>query len=693
MTGLKSPFRMRGRGSRIWPAWAIMTLAAALLSLAIGARTRTYLFDGWQRLAPRAIAADNVRVVLIDSESLAAVGTWPWPRYYLARLAEEIASQDAKVIGFDVLFPESDPVRPDRFAKLYPELSAGAAGEIAALPSMDALFGQAVGRAPMVIARAGADSGVTDGDALIVDAAITGQLPRDIDQWPAAITAIPELEDSALGHGLVNGPPDADGIIRAVPMMMRVAGKPMPGIALEMARLGIGADAIRVSPSRIDVQDRHIPIDRRGRMLLRFGDFPNSHIVSAADVLSRHVPRDYFTGKIVLIGLAAEGTSDIVATPLAAENYGVVVQAQAIDSILSSRWLDRPGWSAPVEWIAAALMALLALATGLWRRVPRVAFGVAMIALPVVGWLAFDQLSLQLDAARPLMIGGGALVGVVVGLFADARRERERLRDVLVEERIAAAETEGELQAARAIQMSIVPDRATLAALDPRLDIDALLEPARSVGGDFFDVARLDDHRVAFLVGDVTGKGVPAALFMAMSKALTSSALYREAADVGRVMASVNDELMRSGNDAMSVTILMGMIDLRDGSVALSSAGHEDPYIVTGQAIVLHRLEGGPPLGITDFDYPVEAATLAPGDMLILVTDGITEAQDAAGALYGRDRIVTDLGSVGEDAAHTCEKIRDAVRTFEHGADPTDDLTLMALRYLGPSGQSPRPDG
>ena len=693
MTGLKSPFKMRGRSSRIWPAWAIMTLAATLISLAIGERTRSYVFDGWQRLQPRAITADNVRVVLIDSDSLAVVGTWPWPRYYLARLAEEIGSQDAKVIGYDVLFPESDPVRPDRFAKLYPELSPGAAREIAALPSMDALFGRAVGRAPMVIARAGADSGITDGDALIVDARISGQMPREIDQWPAALTAIPELEDSALGHGLVNGPPDADGIIRAVPMVMRVAGKPMPGLALEMARLSLGAEEIRVSPKTVEVQGHRIPVDRRGRMLLRFGAFPNSHIVSAADVLSRHVPRDYFAGKIVLIGLAAEGTSDIVATPLAAENYGVVVQAQAIDSILSSTWLERPNWAARVEWIAAALMALLALATGLWRRPPRVAFAIAIIVLPVASWLAFDRLSLLLDAARPLTVGGGALAGVVVGLFADARRERERLRDILVEERIAAAETEGELQAARAIQMSIVPARETLAALDPRLDIDALLEPARSVGGDFFDVARLDDHRVAFLVGDVTGKGVPAALFMAMSKALTSSALYREAADVGRVMASVNDELMRSGNDAMSVTILMGMIDLRDGSVALSSAGHEDPYIVTGSATALHRLEGGPPLGITDYAYPVEAATLAPGDMLILVTDGITEAQDAAGALYGRDRIITDLGAADRDAAQTCEKIRDAVRAFENGTDPTDDLTLMALRYLGASGQSlPRAD-
>ena len=684
MTGSKSLFSKRARNSRIWPAWAIMTVAAILLTLALGERTRAFEFDAWQRSKPRIVAADNVRVVLIDGDSLAAIGTWPWPRYYLARLTEEIASQGAKVIAFDIIFPESDPVRPDHFAKLYPELSAGAAGEVAALPSMDALFGQAVGHAPMVIARAGADSGVSDPALLTVDARISGKLPPQIDQWPAAITAIPELEDSALGHGLVNGQPDADGTIRAVPMVMRVAGKPMPGLALEMARLSLGVEDINVSPFAVRFQDRRIPIDARGRMLVRFGAFPDGHIVSAEDVLARTIPRDTFAGKIVLIGLAAEGTSDIVATPLLSENFGVVVQAQAIDAILTASWLDRPRWAAPAEWSVAAMMALLALATGLWRRTPRIAFALAMIALPVLSWLAFDRLALLLDAARPLTVGAGALAGVVVGLFADARRERERLRDVLVQERIAAAETEGELQAARDIQMSIVPARETLAALDPRLDIDALLEPARSVGGDFYDAAMLDPHRAAFLVGDVTGKGVPAALFMAMSKALTSSAMFRTAADAGSIMTSVNAELMRDGNDAMSVTVLIGIVDLRDGSVTLVSAGHEDPYIVRGGAVELHRLEGGPPLGICEYDYPVESVTLAPGDALILVSDGITEAQDSADALYGRSRVIVDLGAASERASRLCEQIRDSVRAFENGADPTDDLTVLALRYRGP---------
>ena len=469
MTDSKSSSSPVVRHSTVWSAWTVMVVLAVLVSLATGEQTRRWLFDGWQRLSPRAISAQHVRVVLIDGKSLEKVGPWPWTRYYLARLTEGIAGGGAKVIGFDILFPEPDRAKPELFAKLYPELSPAASSEVKALPSMDQVFGQVVGQSPVVIARAGASDGVRDGRALTIDAQISGTLPKYVDRWPAAIVAIPEIEDVALGHGLVNGQPDSDGTVRAVPLVMQVAGRAMPGFALELARLGLDAPGIRVSPRHVEIRGRRIPIDTRGRMYFRFGEFPNRNVVSAAEVLAGAVPRDYFRGKIVLIGLAAEGTSDIVSTPLAAENFGVVVQAQAVDSILGGGWVTRPPWAALVEWALAAMAALLALACARGRKIPRLALATALIGLPIASWLVFDLLSLLLDAARPLEIGGAALAGVVVGLFSNSRRERERLRRALVQEQISAAKTEGELHAAREIQMSMVPPRSTLRTADPRL--------------------------------------------------------------------------------------------------------------------------------------------------------------------------------------------------------------------------------
>ena len=695
MTDSKSPSRPDGRRSTVWPVWALAIILATLVSIATGEQTRRALFDGWQRISPSAIAAQNVRVVLIDGESLTAFGPWPWSRYYLGRLTEEINRQGPKVIAFDILFPEADRAEPESFAKLYPELSASASDEVAALPSMDQLFGLVIGQSPVVIARAGASQGIRDARMLVVDANIEGRPPASIDRWPAAITAIPELEDTALGHGLVNGQPDSDGVIRAVPMIMDVAGQVMPGFALEIARLTLDAQSIRVSSRGVELPGRRIPIDGRGRMQFRFGKFPDANMVSAADVLTRKLPDDYFKDKSILIGLAAEGTSDIVATPLAAENFGVVVQAEAVDAILTKNWLTRTPSANAIEWSLAAAMALLALAAAWWGRWPRLALGTAFVALPIASWLAFDRLALLFDASRPLEIGGAALAGVVVGMFADSRRERERLRQALVMEQVATAKTEGELQAARKIQMSMVPPRSALASIDSRIDADALLEPARSVGGDLYDLFKLDRERLGFLIGDVTGKGVPAALFMAMSKALTSFVLNKEGADLGAAVASVNQELLRGGAEALSVTMIIGIIDLRDGAVLLVCAGHEDPVTVaTDGRIESHRLEGGPPLGLVEYSYPVETLHLSPGDALVLVTDGITEAQNVDGKLYGREQVLVQISERSANATELCEGMRDAVRSFEGGIEPTDDLTVVALRYLGngsPSGRSPQP--
>lgn len=660
-----------------------MLIVAVLLSLISGEQTRRMLFDRWQKISPRPISAANVRVVLIDGKSLDLVGPWPWSRYYLARLTEDIARHGPAVIGYDVLFPEPDRLRPDFFAKLYPELSPKASREVSALPSMDQMFGQVIGQTPVVIARAGAFDGVRDGKSLIVDSQMTGALPPHVDRWPAAITAIPELEDVALGHGVINGQPDPDGTIRAIPLVVQVAGRPMPGFALELARVGLNARKVQLWPDSVGLSGRRIPVDARGRMHLRFGNFPVRSIVSAGLVIGGDVPKDYFRGSIVLVGLAAEGTSDIVSTPLASQNYGVVVQAEAVDAIIRGGWLDRPTWAPIVEWAGAAALALLTLFAA-WRAgLPRIALAASFIVLPVASWFAFDRLSLLLDAIRPLEIGTATLAGVVVGLFADSRRDRERLREALVQEQLAAAKTEGELQAAREIQMSMVPQRSSLAKVDPRLDVDALLEPARSVGGDLFDLTRLDDDRIGFMIGDVTGKGVPAALFMAMSKALTSFVMNRENADLGAAVASVNAELLRGGGETLSVTMNIGIVDLRTGVVSIVCAGHEDPITLTaGGKVESHRLAGGPPLGLVDYPYPVERLTLAHKDSLILVTDGITEAQNRDGSLYGRQQLLVEVVRTSGSATQLCEGLRNAVRLFEGGIEPTDDLTVMVLRYV-----------
>ena len=685
MTGLKSASERRLPGRRVIMTWLAMTLIAVLLSLALGDRMRRAVFDGWQAASPRDLSATDVRVVMIDDRSIEAVGPWQWPRYYLARLTEELAARQAKVIAFDILFPERDRVSPETFVALYPELSGATATEIRRLEPMDQLFGKVIGTAPVVLAHAGVEEAPM-GQPAIADAPIRGKLPPKIDSWPAELAAIPELDEVALGHGLINVRPDRDGTIRSVPLVLRAGGKPRPGFALEIARNALEVERIDVAGSGVRLGGRSVPVDEHGRMRLHFGSFPANRIISAGDVLaeSDRLAEDEFAGKTVIVGLSAEGTSDIAATPLAAEEFGPLVQAQVVDSILRGGWLERPGWTGLTEWAAAALLALLALGIAIYGRAYRIFLATLFVAAPLISWLAFSDAALLLDPARPLLVGGGAAAGVAIALFAIARSDRERLREALVQERVATAETQGELQAARAIQLGMVPPRARLSTLDPRVDLDALLEPAKSVGGDFYDAVMISNDRLGFVVADVAGKGVPAALFMAMSKALTSAALSRTAVDPARLAEIINAELIKDNSEAMNVAMLIGLLDLSTGEVRMVCAGQEDPLLLSVDGVSSRRLrlEGGPPFGITGFAYPLESLTLGKGETLVLVTDGVTESQNAQDALFGRDHVLQGCGPL-HSSTDICDAIRDQVRRFEEGTEPTDDLTVMAVRYLG----------
>ena len=645
---------------------------------------RRGVFDSWQDASPQDLSKTDVRVVMIDDYSIERFGPWPWPRYHLARLTEELTRRGAKVIAFDIMFPERDRLEPETFASLYPELDAAAAAEVRALQPMDLAFGQVIGRSPVVLAHAGVDLAPKE-QLPLADSPIVGRLPAEVDSWPAELAAIPELDDVSLGTGLINVPPDVDGVTRTVPLLIRAGNKPRPGFAMEIARIALDAERIEATPSHVKVDGRTVPIDRHGRMRLHFGAFPSDDLISAARLLLKdeELPRDLFTGKPVLIGLSAQGTFDVAATPLAAESFGPLVHAQAVDSILRGGWLVRPAWAGPAEWALAALLAFLALAAAIFGKAYRILLAIAFVAVPVASWFAFASAATLLDPARPLLVGGGAVAGVAMGLFAMARSERERLRDALVQERIATAETEGELQAARSIQLGMVPPRARLQGLDPRVDLDALLEPAKSVGGDYYDAMKIGDDQIGFAIADVTGKGVPAALFMAMSKALTSAALSRMQADPATMADAINLELLKDNTEAMGVTLLLGILDLTTGEVRMVCAGHEDPILLSGGKVERIRLDGGPPLCAANLTYPLETLTLRPGDILVLVTDGVTEAQDEQGTLFGGKRLVADGALKAGNATEIVDSIRDHVRNFEGGAEATDDLTVMAVRYLG----------
>lgn len=662
---------------------------AALLSLVAGEPLRRMLFDEWQRTSPRAIGTGAVAVVKIDPQSIADVGSWPWPRQYLAKLTEGIAAQKPKVIGFDMVFAESDRLNPHNFLVLYPGLDARSQATIAALPSMDQAFADGLARSPVVLARLGTENEGVPASELLVDPEVEGSPPRGTAHFGKVLASIHELDDVALAHGMFNGPRDGDGIVRRVPLTVRVGGRPLPGLALELARIALNVPKVVWRGQTMLVGSRRLPADATGSLPLHFGHFPdgrNGAVFSASAVLGHRVPNDAFRNRVVLIGLAADGISDLAKTPLDNGGYGVFVQAQAVDAILHGGWLSRPGWLKAGEWLLGALLALLAGVTVNWqRRSPALLMAGCVIALPVISWIAFAGPGILFDPIRPVMIGLGAATALWMLAYLRGRAEHARLAQQLVEQKVASAMQEGELQAARDIQLGMVPARDRLARLDPRIEASAVLEPARTVGGDFYDAFHIDLDRVLFIIGDVTGKGVPAALYMALSKTLAKSVLARETGGLARAVDTLNVELLGEADDSMGVTMIVVLVDCASGELAMVSAGHENPILLkVGERPVTVPLSGGPPFCVCEFAYPEERLRLEPGDALVLFSDGVTEAQNAEGALFGVHRACAALaGSGSESPDGLVGKLVAAVRAFEHPTEPSDDLAVLAIRYLG----------
>ncbi|WP_293474276.1 CHASE2 domain-containing protein, partial [Phenylobacterium sp.] len=642
----------------------VAAILGAMLLAATGTALRQPLFDLAQNIAPPPLPTGKVAVVAVDAPSLAAVGGWPWSRYTMARLTEQIAARGATAIGFDFLFPEPDRQAPADFIKLYPELSGTAAGEVSTLPSMDAVFARVIGRSPVVLARAGVGDETFDkleGDEaaaappLPPDVQFRGPVPAAVPTYPTVAANLDILDGAALGHGLANGPPDPDGVIRRVPLLGKAAGALTPSLALDLVRVAEGQDVIRLDGTKdalaaIRLGRHRVPVDAGGRVELRFAapagakekGLADFMTYSAADLLRQGLPADAFEGKIVLVGLTAAGTSDVVTTPRASETYGVFVQAQAVDAILRSAALDRPAWAPLAEWGVGLALVLLA-----WLAVPRLPIGAisAIAAAEVVAafaasWIAFRQ-DLILDPLPMLVPGAATSAVMVLLLFVEGRRVQTRLRGQLEDERLSAARISGELAAASEIQLGMLMPRAELARVSPAVEIDAALQSAKTVGGDLYDAFPFDDGRVCFLVGDVTGKGVPASLFMALAKALSRSLLMRPDTPLAAAVGEINAELSRDNRQAMAVSLLVGVLHPDDGTLHLCSAGHENPLVVDGAGRVREiALDGGPPLCVDEgFPYPDETHLLGSDETLLFFTDGLTEAQDPSGALLDRETL------------------------------------------------------
>lgn len=271
-----------------------------------------------------------------------------------------------------------------------------------------------------------------------------------------------------------------------------------------------------------------------------------------------------------------------------------------------------------------------------------------------------------------------------------ASLEKKKLRD---EVRVHLTRLEKELNTARQLQMDMVPSVFPHPTRQNPVELFASMEPAHEVGGDLYDFFYSDDGTLYFLVGDVSGKGMPAALFMARAKSLVRLAAELMRAPGGGpaspadIITRVNRELCEDNASVMFVTLFFAMLAPGSGEVEYCNAGHNAPYHMSGETLAVIEGARGILLGVQhNAVYATGRLRLAPGDSIYIFTDGVTEAANSRDELFSAERLETVLrAAAGSSSAEMVKSVASAVRDFVDGALASDDITMLAIRRLDPS--------
>ena len=451
----------------------------------------------------------------------------------------------------------------------------------------------------------------------------------------------------AKGTGFINIIPDIDGKFRHVPPFIEYEGEPYPHLAV----LAAG-------------NWERIP---RGPMLV---NFPGPWVetfrhYSYIDVIEAYVSGTDLgplKGAVCFVGLTATATPDAHPGPFDALYPGVGVHASVFNSILKNQFLDRAS-----RLINIFMLLFLGLVTYFISTRARKVFGIVILFsfLALYALLAhvfFVWMGLWLDVFYPV----AAMIFLYLGMTFSKYIIEARRNELL----------EKELEIARKIQRSFLPEEM------PRvsgIDVSAEMSTARQVGGDLYDfVADAAGGRLGIMIGDVAGKGVPAALYMA--KVVSEFKSYAGEENASQAITKLNERLCKEGSAGLFVTLSYIIFDVKSGVASFSSGGHL-PMIVVKREITLVDVKEGIPLGLFESPFGEEKINFSKGDTFVLYTDGVTEAMNSKGEMFGQERLVE---LVKNNKSLTAEEltalIQHEVKKFEGKRKQHDDITVIVVR-------------
>lgn len=405
---------------------------------------RFKFFDMFQQWQPRQEAAFPVTIVDIDEASLAQLGQWPWPRSVLASLVNRLRRDGAAAIGFDVVFAEPDRNLSLDTARLLALPPADLKLALMNSQTNDAVFATALRPGRVVLGESGLTSmerrRAPPRDAPVTPALIGGDPRPFLHEFTSLLENIPELAAAAAGRGNFMLVAEVDGIVRRVPLVVRVGDVIVPSLDVEMLRVATGQKGYAVQLERavagttsgvafVKVAGVAVSTDRNAFLYIRYGAHDPRRFVSAADVVAGRVDPARFKDHLVLVGASAAGLRDIRNTPLATNMPGVEIHAQLLENILAGTWLVRPNYALGVELAIVAFGGLLLIGV-----VPPFAarWTLSMHLLVSVGLFVgalylFAERAVLIDWFFPIMSGTAIYLLLIYVKYLRTERQRKEI--------------------------------------------------------------------------------------------------------------------------------------------------------------------------------------------------------------------------------------------------------------------------
>ena len=590
---------------------------------------------------PKIPTTDNIVFVEIGQDTIDKLGRFPFDRNYHAILIKALSESGARMILFDFLF--SEPQEHDK--------------ELA----------YALNQAGNVYLPYAFDLDKTKGANTL---SARGYVAKCLES----------LDKEARGTGHINITPDPDGKFRRIPVFIKYEDAFNYYIAFIMGcdYLGIPLKDVKFVPGKYVSLGKYgqIPLGENSDMIVNFsGKWGTSYKhYSYIDLLQSYFAKESgrnptlnladFRDKICIVGLTATGTGDVHPNPFEAIYPGMGVHAEIINSMINRNFIARSSRAANL-----AILAALGLFISLIAFKVKPVRGLFILLLEITFFatfavLLFNYLGVWIDLVYPIVVM--VLLYLSFTMYKYIAEWKNRI--VL----------ENELGIAKKIQESFLPKSEP--AIEG-VDISASMLTARQVGGDLYDFVDPGPGKFGVMIGDVSGKGVPASLFMAM--VVGSFKFFSKLSPIPKeVLSNLNLKLVAESASDLFVTVFYAIFDMKEKSILYSNGGHLPVMRVSREGEVLFLdSKDGMPLGLTEGIYSEEKAKFKKGDIFVFYTDGVTEAMDSKSELYGKERLERVVRSkIGLSAHEILKAVDKDVRRFEPKAKQHDDITLIVVK-------------